>query len=176
MKHIYICTSKIQGQGVNAGEGIKRGDVIQHIKGEAKFLTIKSKNDSLSYPNWIGIGKDKWIDPDYPNQFLNHSCNPNASVQGRIVVDSGGKSKGKYEIVALKSIKEGSEITIDYAVIEGDDLWEMSCRCGQRSCRKVVRSIHYLPRRQFNKYFPFIPVYFKNLYIKNHPDIKATQK
>lgn len=177
MKHIYICTSKIEGQGVTAGELINKGDVIQHIKGEAKFLTIKSKGDSLSYPNWIGIAKDAWIDPDHPNQYLNHSCNPNASVIGRITIDKQGAAKGKYQIIALKRINEGQEITIDYSVIEGDDLWEMPCNCGQHNCRKIVRSVNFLPKKQFQKYFPFVPVYFKNLYFKSHPELsKQTAK
>ena len=82
MKHIYICTSPIEGKGVSAGEDIKKGEVIQEIKGEARFLTVKNKDDSLSNPNWIGIGKNKWIYPDYPNQYLNHSCNPNSGIRG----------------------------------------------------------------------------------------------
>lgn len=168
MKHIYIRTSPIEGMGVFAGENIKRGDVIQHIKGEARFLAVSNKEESLSFPNWIGIGKDKWIDPDFPNQFLNHSCNPNAGVRGRIVIDSEKKAKGKYEIVAMKTIKEGEEIAIDYAMIEGDDLWEMECHCGNKNCRKIVRSVRFIPKKQFEKYLPYIPTYFKNLYIKEH--------
>lgn len=163
MKHIYIRTSKIDGMGVAAGEDIKKGDVIQHIKGEARFLSIKSKEDSLSYPNWIGIGKNQWIDPDYPNQFLNHSCDPNAGI------------KGKVTMVALKDIKEGEEITIDYAIIEGDDLWEMPCSCGSKNCRKVVRSIQHLPETQFKKYMPYIPTYFKNLYTRTHSKHKLSR-
>ena len=115
MKHIYIRTSQIDGNGVAAGENIKKGEIIQHIKGEAKFLIIKNKRDSLSNPNWIGVGENKWINPDYPNQYLNHSCNPNSGI------------KGKVTMIALTDIREGEEITIDYSIIEGDDLWEMNC-------------------------------------------------
>lgn len=168
MKHIYIRTSAIEGKGVSAGENIEKGEVIQHIKGEARFLSVKSKEESLSYPNWIGVGKDKWIDPDYPNQYLNHSCNPNASVRGRITIGKDRIAKGQYEIVALRPIKEGEEVTIDYAVIEGDDLWEMPCLCGTSNCRKVIRSIRFIPKKQFDKYMPNIPTYFKNLYLKTH--------
>ncbi len=163
MKHIYICTSKIEGMGVTAGEDIKRGDVIQRIKGEARFLSVKNKEDSLMYPNWIGVGKNKWIEPDYPNQFLNHSCDPNAGIQGKVT------------IVALKDIKEGEEITIDYAITEGDDMWEMPCSCGSKNCRKVIRSIQFLPKRQFEKYLPYVPTYFKNLYIRSHKDYEFSK-
>lgn len=164
MKHIYIAGSKIEGLGVTAGENIKKGEVIQHIKGEAKFLAIKSKDDSLSYPNWIGIGKNKWIDPDFPNQYLNHSCNPNSGI------------KGKVTMVALKDIKEGEEITIDYSIIEGDDMWEMKCSCKQPNCRKIIRSIQHMPKEQFKKYLPYVPTYFKKLYLKEHPTINKLHR
>lgn len=166
MKHIYIRTSPIEGMGVFAGEDVKRGEVIQVIKGEARFLTVTNKEESLSYPNWIGVGKNKWIDPDYPNQYLNHSCNPNASVKGRIVIGKDKVAKGKYDIVAIRPIKEGEEVSIDYSVIEGDDLWEMKCECGEKNCRKIIRSIRFMPKKQFEKYLPYVPTYFKNLYIK----------
>lgn len=173
MKHIYIRTSKIDGKGVAAGEDVSKGDVIQHIKGEARFLTVKNKDDSLSYPNWIGVGENKWINPDYPNQYINHSCNPNSGISGTITIKSSDKSvKGKYDIIALKDIKEGEEITVDYSTIEGDALWEMKCACGERNCRKIIRSVRYIPTKQFKKYMPYVPTYFKNLYIKEHPRLK----
>ncbi|MDO8656516.1 MAG: SET domain-containing protein [Nanoarchaeota archaeon] len=168
MKHIYICTSPIEGDGVSAEEDIKKGETIQEIHGEARFLTVRNKKESLSYPNWIGVGKDKWINPSYPNQYLNHSCNPNAGIKGAITISQDKSVKGKYVIVALKPIKEGEEITIDYSIIEGDDLWEMKCKCGEKNCRKIIRSIQHLPERQFKKYLPNVPAYFKNLYLKEH--------
>jgi SET domain-containing protein len=154
MKHFYIATSKIAGMGIMAGEDIKKGDLIRHIKGELKFLSVKNKDDSLSYPNWIGIGEGVWIDPDHPNQYLNHSCNPTAGV------------KGKVSIVALKDIKEGQEITIDYSTIEGDALWEMPCDCGEKKCRRLIRGIQYLPKKTFDTYMPYVPKYFQRLYNK----------
>lgn len=154
MKHIYHSKSGVHGTGVMAGEDIKRGDIIQQIKGEAKFFVPKNKTDSLSYPNWVGIGKNQWIDPSYPNQYLNHSCNPNTGI------------KGKVTMVALKDIKEGEEITIDYSIIEGDDMWEMECNCGEKNCRKIIRSVQFLPEEQYKKYLPFIPPYFQRLHNK----------
>ena len=72
------------------------------------------------------------------------------------------------ELVALRDIKEGEEISIDYAIIEGDDLWEMPCSCGAVNCRKVIRSVAHLPEKVFNSYLPYIPTYFKSLFLKSH--------
>jgi uncharacterized protein len=152
MKYIYHSTSKIDGMGVMAGEKIKKGEIIQHIKGEAKFFVPKNREESISYPDWIGVGKNRWIDPDYPNKYLNHSCNPNTGI------------KGKVTMVALEDIKEGEEITIDYSIIEGDDMWEMECQCGEKNCRKIIRSVQFLPEKQFKKYMPYIPKYFQKLH------------
>ena len=152
MKHVYHTTSKIHGMGVFAGEDIKKGEVIQPIKGKMMHFTVTNKEDSLAYPDWIGIGKNQWIDPEKPFKFINHSCDANSGVQGQI------------DIVAIKDIKEGEEITIDYSIIEGDAFWEMPCSCGSSNCRKIVRSIQFMPKEQFNKYLPYIPEYFQELY------------
>lgn len=161
MKHIYIRTSPIEGMGVFAGENIAKGETIQHIKGESKTLVINSKEDSLSFPNWIGIGRNKWIDPNHPNQYLNHSCSPNAGIKGTVTM------------VALRNIKEGEEIAVDYSIIEGDDLWEMECSCGSKNCRKTIRSVKSIPLKQFKSYLPYVPTYFRRLYEKAHGDIKV---
>lgn len=156
MKHIYIATSKIAGKGVMAGENIKKGELIRYVKGKIKLFVPKNEKDSQVGPNWIGIGKNKWIDPDYPHQYLNHSCEPNSGI------------KGKVAMMATKNIKEGEEITVDYSIIEGDEMWQMPCNCGSKKCRKIIKSIQYLPQKTFKKYLPFIPTYFKNLYEKTN--------
>jgi hypothetical protein len=56
---------------------------------------------------------------------LNHSCEPNLGIQGQIVY------------VALRDIKRGEELTFDYAM-NGDEPYEMKCRCGKKSCRGTI--------------------------------------
>lgn len=131
---------------------MKKSEVISRIKGEMKFKSNQDKNDALANPNWIGIEKDQWIDPEKPYKFLNHSCNPNVGVRGSIT------------ITALRNLREGEEITIDYSTIEGDPRWEMKCLCGEKNCRGIIRSIHFLPEIQFKSYLPFVSNYFKKLY------------
>ena len=154
MKHIYVATSKIAGMGVMAGEPIKKGELIRYIKGEMKFKVNKNKKDALDNPDWVGIAKNQWIDPAKPYKFLNHSCNPTAGIKGRVA------------LVALRDIKEGEEINIDYSTIEADDRWEMACDCKNLNCRRVIKSIGYLPEDTFKRYLPYIPKYFQHLYQK----------
>lgn len=155
MKDIYAATSNIAGLGLMAGENVKKGELIRYIKGDIKFKINKSKKDALSHPNWIGVAENQWIDPEKPYKFLNHSCNPTAGVKGTVA------------LVALRDLKEGEEITIDYSTIEGDVRWEMPCNCGEKNCRKTIRSIAYLSRSVFEKYLPYIPRYFQKLYLKS---------
>lgn len=154
MKHIYVCSSNIHGFGINIGEDAKKGEVVSRIRGEMKFKVNKDKKDALDNPDWIGVAKDQWIDPARPYKFLNHSCDPSVGI------------KGTLSLTALKDMKEGDEITIDYSTIEGDSRWEMNCACGSENCRKLIRSVQSLPKGQFEKYLPYIPTYFKKLYLK----------
>lgn len=154
MKQIYIATSKIEGKGIRAGENIKTGEIISRVEGPLKFKINKNKRDALMHPNWVGVKNNIWIDPLKPHKFLNHSCNPTAGMRG-------------LTIIAIRDIKEGEEITVDYSIIEGDPRWELKCLCNEKGCRGIIRSIHYLPKKTFFKYLPHIPSHFKKVYEKH---------
>ena len=77
--------------------------------------------------------------------------------------DGGGIRK----VVAIKPIKIGQEITIDYSITDDDPFWKMKCKCKNRNCRKVIKCIQFLPKKLFNKYKPFIPKLLQESYI-NH--------
>jgi len=61
-----------------------------------------------------------------PPDFINHSCEPNAGLNGQIV------------IVAMRRIMPGEEVTIDYAMCDGSPYDEFDCACGSESCRGKV--------------------------------------
>jgi hypothetical protein len=61
-----------------------------------------------------------------PPDFINHSCEPNAGLDGQIA------------IVALERILPGQEVTIDYAMCDGSPYDEFDCACGTPSCRGRV--------------------------------------
>lgn len=161
MKHIYIRTSKIHGFGVSIGENVKKGEIIARIKGKMRFKVNKTTKDTFANPDWVGVAKDQWIDPDKPYKFLNHSCNPSAGIKGRVT------------LIALKNMKEGEEVTIDYSTVEGDPHWQMECICGEKTCRKIIKSVEFMPAEQFKKYLPYVPSYFKKLYMKRYKKLKT---
>jgi uncharacterized protein len=164
MARIYIRSSKIDGLGLIIGEDIKKDEIVSRLRGETKFLIIKSLEDTFSNPNWIGIAENQWIDPEKPYKFINHSCNPTVGM------------KGKKTLVALRNLKEGEEVTIDYSTIEGDPNWKMQCVCNEKTCRKIIRSVEFIPEDQFRKMHPYIPSYFKSLYIRKRKILEVTRK
>ena len=66
------------------------------------------------------------LGPDEPPDFINHSCEPNAGLDGQIT------------IVALRRILPGEEVTIDYAMCDGSPYDEFDCACGSPLCRGRV--------------------------------------
>ena len=110
----------------------------------------------------MGVKKNIWIDPLRPHKFLNHSCNPTAGARG-------------ITLIAIRDIKEGEEITVDYSTIEGDNRWEMLCSCEEKNCRKLIRSIEFLTQEQFMS-IPYIPAYFRKLYFKKNSGRKVYNK
>jgi len=123
--------SSIHGRGLIAVEPIKRGEIVC-IKGGYIFNreTLQQLTKTLG-PAEIQIAEDLFIGPLNEQDregsmiFSNHSCEPNIGVQGQIV------------FVALRDIEAGEELTHDWATTD-DDNYEMECKCGAPSCRKVI--------------------------------------
>lgn len=160
MKRTTVRTSSIHGRGLFATVPIKKGVVIGIFKGKIHKKINWGEKDALSHPYWVEVAKNTWIDPLPPYRFINHSCNPSAGIKGRIT------------IIALHDLKAGDEITLDYSTIESDSRWNMRCVCYESNCRKTVRSIQHLSKKQFAKYLPYMSTYFKRLYTKEHLDNK----
>jgi hypothetical protein len=57
---------------------------------------------------------------------VNHSCNPNAGLQGQIT------------LVAMRDIAPGEEICFDYAMSDAHPSFYMTCGCGSPQCRSAV--------------------------------------
>jgi len=157
MKKIIAQRSKIHGTGLFLCQDVKEKGFVAHIKGTittVKRRLLHTPEDALMNPDWVGISMSYWIDPKLPFKYLNHSCDPSCGVRGKIC------------LYALKDLKKGDEVTIDYSTVEGNPHWKMNCSCGSRRCRKIVRSIVFLPVVSFRYYYPLIPTAFRKFYIK----------
>jgi len=155
-KKIYIAKSKTHGYGLFAKRDIKKGETIFFIKGKKiKFFITDNKKAKVAGMDWIGVGKNEWRDPkNYYGSFFNHSCNPNSAI------------KSQLKVIALCNIKKEEEITFDYSTTEADIFWQMRCYCREKKCRKIIKSIQFLPKNIFNKYKTNIPKYYRMVYNK----------
>ncbi len=66
------------------------------------------------------------------DHFLNHSCEPN------LCFADGGQPRHEPWLVALRTIRDGDELSWDYSTSMGERGWVMECKCGSASCRRVV--------------------------------------
>jgi len=123
--------SRIHGRGLFAIEPIAKGEIVC-IKGGHIFNrdTLQQVQQSLG-PAEIQIAEDLFIGPLSEQEregsmiFSNHACEPNIGVRGQIV------------FVALRDIEAGEELTHDWATTD-DDTYELECKCGVPTCRKII--------------------------------------
>lgn len=124
------------GYGVFAKEHIAINDVV--FKGEAQAQRIVTKNYVQN--NWDNKGKDDfkhYAFPISPDVYIlwdenpvnwspqNHSCDPNTAYKG-------------LNVVALKEIIKGEELTLDYASFYDENIDAFNCHCGSIKCRGLV--------------------------------------
>lgn len=129
-----IHESRIEGDGVFAGEHIPRGTIIYFLKindalvhqNEILSMPEGERNKIIKYGmqdesgNWLlGEGEEK----------LNHSCDANVLT---LFVDN------IYCDIAVKDISEGEEITADYSLFYSTFPYKMECKCNSSICRKLL--------------------------------------
>lgn len=135
------------GNGVFATKDIKEGEIIYELSGEIisfdesiRRIRIgeERQDDSLQ----VGLELD--MDLDEFSRTFNHSCDPSAGI------------RKISELVALRDIKEGEEITFDYSATIGPnippELWTMECGCDSLKCRKILGNVLSIPKEQFEFY------------------------
>lgn len=152
--------SKIDGKGIFAGEAICAGQTLFSVQGPTLHYT--SKNSWRLGPDWLNVGPNTWqvAYPKSPWININHSCCPNC------ILGAGNK------VNAVRAIAPGEELTIDYSFTEAQREWRMYCRCGEQECRRVIRSIQFLPVEHFEKYEKDILPYLREEYRKQKVEFK----
>jgi uncharacterized protein len=139
--------SPIAGVGVFALQDIPEGILVHRMEGELSTLDemiarVHTGDEAASDP--FQIEDDLFLDLEETSRSFNHSCNPNVYV------------RGKNELVALRPIPKGEEITFDYAttmrydaekiLASGHELWTCTCLCGAANCRGIIHEFKTLPQ------------------------------
>ncbi len=122
----------IQGLGLFATRDIEQGELLA-IKG-GRLVDTDTLTDNLEIINGshVQVAPDIYITgltkEEIDNTLIgyNHSCDPNAYIHGQI------------EIKAMKGIKKGDEVTIDYATGYTTSNQFFKCLCNSPNCRKYI--------------------------------------
>lgn len=140
-KAIYVAPSAIDKVGIFSAHRLRSGDTVFCVIGQYVRNGFSVEFAQMG-PNWIGISKELWLDPDLTNPmtFMNHACEPNS------IVTEG------LRVIALKDIEAGEEIVMDYSTTEIDPFWKMDCHCNKPSCRKVIEAFQFLPATLRQRY------------------------
>jgi uncharacterized protein len=117
------------GKAVYAREVIEPGELLAVWSGriisteELDELPEEIRRHTVQVEEGLYLAS---LTPNEPPDFINHSCEPNAGLEGQLA------------IVALQRIHPGEEVTIDYAMCDGTAYDEFECACGSSICRGRV--------------------------------------
>jgi uncharacterized protein len=152
-------TSQLHGRGLFAREPISAGEIVA-VKGgiimdAATFALVR---DAVS-PAEMQIEDDLYIAPGSAEDVeanllcLNHSCQPNVGVRGQIT------------FVAMWNIPAGAELTIDYAMIDGNPAERMACSCGAPECRRNITGNDWRLRELQQRYAGYFSRYLQERFV-----------
>lgn len=112
----------------------KAGDVIapfsaSTISKEPTYLTVQ-----------VGLDKHITLQPEHL-QYINHSCEPNVLFDTTLM-----------QLVALKDIEAGDELTFFYPSTEWDMAQPFTCYCGYDNCLGEIKGAAHLPEDILKQY------------------------
>ncbi len=137
---VHTHASDLSGEGLFVTRPIRARELVAMCGGRIYTAAqLRDANRSL-LRRVLRVEKDLFVGPldarapiDNDPALVNHSCEPNCGLYGQI------------GLVALRDLRPGEEITIDYAMA-GTVLDDFTCRCGTASCRgRITGQDHLRP-------------------------------
>lgn len=131
--------NSIAGFGIYATREIRKGEIIFAGEGTAQRIITKrfvdknwNEEEKLHFRRYAyPVSEELFIlwDED-PSEWApqNHSCEPNTAFDG-------------LNVLAIKNIREGEELTLDYAQFLDENMEPFQCRCSTAGCRGLIRGI-----------------------------------
>ena len=144
----YRATSNF-GEGLFATSEIAAGQVVSRFDGdfwdwEDSVANLPNESPDYIRDHTIQFAPGKSRDSNAGlARYANHSCEPNCGI------------KNHFDLVAMRPLAAGEQITWDYAMSENND-WFMLCRCGSRRCRNLITGYRNLPPEFREAYKGFI--------------------
>ncbi len=148
-RKVKIRKTKKCGRGVFAKAKIKKGEVIASFDGPVFEYDYEHWTDDI-LNHVIQFDRRKWRDSNGIARLTNHSCNPNCGI------------KNLFDIVAMRDIEKGEQITWDYEMTEKNEWWRMRCKCQAPDCRKVIGNYTNMPLKTRKKYSGYISSWLRS--------------
>ncbi|MCL5428817.1 MAG: SET domain-containing protein [Chloroflexi bacterium] len=149
----------IEGRGMFAREKIYKGELIALWGGDVvdragfERLGERQKRQSAQIEEGFYLVSSK----PGPGDFINHSCDPNAGLDGQVVIR------------AMRDIEPGEEVTIDYAMCDGDPRDDFECLCGSPRCRHIVTGKDWMLPELQQRYAGYFSTYLQHRIERSKP-------
>ena len=128
-------------KGLFAVASIAKDEILIDLNGE-ETLSSPTKR-SLQ----IGEGKHA-LGGEETVGYLNHGCEPNVFLDFSCL-----------RVRALRDIRAGEEVKINYAATEYEMHDSFQCDCGSSACLQMIRGFRFLTRDQQLKLKPYLAPY-----------------
>lgn len=135
-KNYILKGGSLSGYGIYASRNISPGELI--FKGEGRSQRVITRrqveenwpdNEKLTFRRYAYPLSNEvfllWDDDPSEWAPQNHSCEPNTGYDG-------------LDVKALRAIRAGEELTLDYSSFLDEHMEPFQCSCGSANCRKLV--------------------------------------
>lgn len=137
-----LLLNRAGGYGMYAARPMYAGEIIQAFEEQPHYLVTRhhinrhwtEEQRTLFAQYAWPISDDTYVMwSNNPEEWkpINHSCDPNAWLDG-------------LDMVARRNIAVGEQITVDYATFCGETMEAFTCSCGAAECRGIIRGTDYL--------------------------------
>jgi SET domain-containing protein len=146
--------SPFHNTGIVALEDIKKGEDVLVYGGQIRHIADMQEHwDALGHVG-TQIDDEFFIVPTSREELelkgtINHSCEPNTGFKDQV------------QLFAIRDIKSGEELTLDYAFCETSYPMNFSCNCGSKNCRKTVTNDDWKIKEIQGRYFDYFSPYIK---------------
>ena len=136
--------------GLFASQTIESGELLVVWGGNIYPTEAFNKLTPREQERSIQVEEGMYLiaDVEEPADYFNHSCDPNAGLNGPI------------SLVALRRIHPGEHVCFDYAMSDGSPYDEFECQCGSANCRHSITGDDWqnpeLQERYYGYFSPYL--------------------
>ena len=147
--------SGIAGRGVFALTDIPAGTVVAIKAGHLLDRAALKLIGDLAIHAALRVTATHWLAPlteaeaELTMTFFNHSCSPNVGMQGSMIA------------VTMRPIKAGEELTLDYAMFQDDEEFDLTCQCRSPRCRRRLTGRDWRHAALQERYAGFFSAYIQ---------------